>query len=104
MIVTVGTDDSLASSGAQLDYYQSVIDRMGRATVETLKLFVPSPPVPAVSSTGPSASTATVEAPMTWAMAVSSSAVSPFATATALSLARIWGPSATSPKSSRFDV
>ncbi len=39
MIVTVGTDDSLASSGAQLDYYQSVIDRMGRATVETFARF-----------------------------------------------------------------
>ena len=32
MIVTIGTNDTLASPGAQLDYYQSVLDRMGRAT------------------------------------------------------------------------
>ena len=31
MIVTIGTNDTLASPGAQLDYYQSVLDRMGRA-------------------------------------------------------------------------
>ena len=30
MIVTIGTDDTLASPGAQLDYYQAVIDTMGR--------------------------------------------------------------------------
>jgi Tannase and feruloyl esterase len=30
MIVTIGTNDTLASPGAQLDYYQSVLDRMGR--------------------------------------------------------------------------
>jgi feruloyl esterase len=41
MIVTIGTDDTLASPGAQLDYYQSVIDRMGRTTVDTFaRLFV----------------------------------------------------------------
>jgi feruloyl esterase len=41
MIVTIGTDDTLASPGAQLDYYQSVIDRMGRATVDRFaRLFV----------------------------------------------------------------
>lgn len=34
LIVTVGTNDSLASPGAQLDYYQSVIDRMGRDAVD----------------------------------------------------------------------
>ena len=39
MIVTVGTDDSLASSGAQLDYYQSVIDGMGRSTLDTFARF-----------------------------------------------------------------
>ena len=31
MIVTIGTNDTLASPGAQLDYFQSVLDRMGRA-------------------------------------------------------------------------
>jgi Tannase and feruloyl esterase len=41
MIVTVGTNDTLASPGAQLDYYQSVIDRMGRAVVDGFaRLFV----------------------------------------------------------------
>ena len=34
LIVTVGTNDSLASPGAQLDYDQSVIDRMGRDAVD----------------------------------------------------------------------
>ena len=41
MIVTIGTNDTLASPGAQLDYYQSVIDKMGRATVDRFaRLFV----------------------------------------------------------------
>ena len=41
MIVTIGTNDTLASPGAQLDYYQSVIDRMGRALVDGFaRLFV----------------------------------------------------------------
>ena len=41
MIVTIGTNDTLASPGAQLDYYQSVLDRMGRATVDRFaRLFV----------------------------------------------------------------
>jgi len=41
MIVTVGTNDTLASPGAQLDYYQSVIDKLGRrATDEFARLFV----------------------------------------------------------------
>ncbi|MEO7271656.1 MAG: tannase/feruloyl esterase family alpha/beta hydrolase, partial [Vicinamibacterales bacterium] len=41
MIVTIGTDDTLASPGAQLDYYQSVLDRMGRAAVDRFaRLFV----------------------------------------------------------------
>ena len=41
MIVTIGTDDTLASPGSQLDYYQSVLDRMGRATVDRFaRLFV----------------------------------------------------------------
>ena len=30
MIVTIGTNDTLASPGAQLDYYQAVLDKMGR--------------------------------------------------------------------------
>jgi feruloyl esterase len=34
LIVAIGTDDTLASPGAQLDYYQSVIDRMGRPKVD----------------------------------------------------------------------
>jgi feruloyl esterase len=41
MIVTIGTNDTLASPGAQLDYYQSVIDTMGRATVDQFaRLYV----------------------------------------------------------------
>ena len=41
MIVTIGTNDTLASPGTQLDYYQSVLDRMGRATVDGFaRLFV----------------------------------------------------------------
>jgi hypothetical protein len=41
MIVTIGTDDTLASPGAQLDYYQAVLDRMGRRGVDAFaRLFV----------------------------------------------------------------
>lgn len=41
MIVTIGTNDTLASPGAQLDYYQAVLDRMGRTTVDRFaRLFV----------------------------------------------------------------
>ena len=41
MIVTIGTNDTLASPGAQLDYYQAVLDKMGRATVDRFaRLFV----------------------------------------------------------------
>ena len=41
MIVTIGTNDTLASPGAQLDYYQAVIDKMGRANVDRFaRLFV----------------------------------------------------------------
>jgi feruloyl esterase len=39
MIVTIGTNDTLASTGAQLDYYQSVIDKMGQATVDQFARF-----------------------------------------------------------------
>ena len=41
MIVAMGTNDTLASSGAQLDYYQSVIDKMGEEKVKAFaRLFV----------------------------------------------------------------
>jgi len=39
MIVTIGTDDTLASPGAQLDYYQSVLDKMGRRSVDGFARF-----------------------------------------------------------------
>ena len=41
LIVAIGTDDTLASPGAQLDYYESVIDKMGRAKVDSFaRLYV----------------------------------------------------------------
>jgi feruloyl esterase len=41
MIVTIGTNDTLASPGARLDYFQSVLDRMGRTTVDRFaRVFV----------------------------------------------------------------
>jgi feruloyl esterase len=41
MIVTIGTNDTLASPGAQLDYYEAVLDKMGRRTVDRFaRLFV----------------------------------------------------------------
>ena len=41
MIVTIGTSDTLASPGSQLDYYQSVLDTMGRTVVDSFaRLFV----------------------------------------------------------------
>jgi len=39
MIVTIGTNDTLASPGAQLDYYQAVIDKMGRRAVDDFARF-----------------------------------------------------------------
>ena len=39
MIVAIGTNDTLASPGAQLDYYQSVIDKMGRSNVDAFARF-----------------------------------------------------------------
>ena len=39
MIVAMGTSDTMASSGAQLDYYQSVIDTMGQSTVDAFARF-----------------------------------------------------------------
>lgn len=43
MIVTIGTNDTLASPGAQLDYFQSVVDKMGRATVDRFARFYAMP-------------------------------------------------------------
>jgi hypothetical protein len=41
MIVTIGTNDTLASPGAQLDFYEAVIDKMGRGAVDRFaRLFV----------------------------------------------------------------
>ena len=39
LIVVIGTNDTLASPGAQLDYYQSVLDKMGRAAVDSFARF-----------------------------------------------------------------
>lgn len=39
LLVVVGTNDTLASPGAQLDYYQSVIDKMGRSKVDAFARF-----------------------------------------------------------------
>ncbi len=39
LIVTIGTDDTLASPGAQLDYFQSVLDTMGREQVDAFARF-----------------------------------------------------------------
>jgi len=43
MIVTIGTNDTLASPGAQLDYYQSVLDKMGRSNVDRFARFYVMP-------------------------------------------------------------
>jgi feruloyl esterase len=41
MIMTIGAMDNIASCGAQLDYYQSLLDKMGRKTIdEFARLFV----------------------------------------------------------------
>jgi hypothetical protein len=37
--VAIGTNDTLASPGAQLDYYQSVIDTMGREKADSFARF-----------------------------------------------------------------
>ena len=39
MIVAIGTNDTLASPGAQLDYYGSVIDKMGKEKVNAFARF-----------------------------------------------------------------
>jgi hypothetical protein len=41
MIVAIGTNDTLASPGAQLDYYQALLDKMGRTAVDDFaRLYV----------------------------------------------------------------
>jgi hypothetical protein len=41
LIVAVGTDDTIAPSGEQLDYYQSLLDEMGRERVDSFaRLYV----------------------------------------------------------------
>jgi feruloyl esterase len=41
LIVAVGTDDTIAPSGEQLDYYQSMLDEMGRDRVDSFaRLYV----------------------------------------------------------------
>lgn len=35
LLITVGTDDTVASSGSQLDYYQAVLNKMGRPAVDS---------------------------------------------------------------------
>jgi hypothetical protein len=39
LIVAIGTNDTLASPGAQLDYYQSVIKKMGRKKIDAFARF-----------------------------------------------------------------
>ena len=39
LIVVIGTNDTLASPGAQMAYYQSVLDKMGRASVDSFARF-----------------------------------------------------------------
>jgi feruloyl esterase len=39
LIVVIGTNDTLASPGAQLAYYQSVLDKMGRAAADSFARF-----------------------------------------------------------------
>jgi feruloyl esterase len=43
LLVNIGTNDTLASPGAQLDYYQSVIAEMGRAKVDEFARFFVTP-------------------------------------------------------------
>ena len=45
LIVTIGTDDTLSSPGSQLDYFQSVLDKMGRDTVDAFARFFVIPQV-----------------------------------------------------------
>jgi len=43
LIVAIGTNDTLASPGAQLDYYQAVVDKMSRAQVDSFARFYVMP-------------------------------------------------------------
>jgi hypothetical protein len=43
MLVAIGTNDTLASPGSQLDFYQSVVDKMGRAQVDRFARFFVMP-------------------------------------------------------------
>jgi len=43
LIVAIGTNDTLASPGAQLDYYQAVIEKMGRSQVDRFARFFVMP-------------------------------------------------------------
>ena len=45
LIVTIGTNDTLASPGSQIDYFQSVLDKMGRDTVDQFARFFVIPQV-----------------------------------------------------------
>ena len=45
LIVTVGTDDTLSSPGSQLDYFQSVFDKLGRDEVDAFARFYVIPQV-----------------------------------------------------------
>jgi feruloyl esterase len=41
MIVAIGTNDTLASPGTQLDFYQAILDKMGRSKVDNFaRLYV----------------------------------------------------------------
>jgi feruloyl esterase len=45
LIVTIGTDDTLSSPGSQIDYFQSVLDKMGRDQVDAFARFYVIPQV-----------------------------------------------------------
>ena len=45
LIVTIGTSDTLASPGMQMDYMQSVLDKLGRDTVDAFARFFVIPGV-----------------------------------------------------------
>jgi feruloyl esterase len=45
MLVTIGSQDMLASPGAQIDYYQSVLDKMGRRKVDAFARLIVKPQV-----------------------------------------------------------
>jgi feruloyl esterase len=57
LISAIGAQDTLASPGAQLDYYQSVVDKMGRQKVDAFARFYVLPQ----GNHGLTATTATVD-------------------------------------------